>query len=411
LTSETITGDPRGASSNGALTYSIDPVGNRFSRTSTLAALGAQSFGYDANDELTTDSYDANGNTTTSGGHTYGYDFENRLVAKDSGAVTVVYDGDGNRVAKTAGGGTTKYLVDDLNPTGYLQVMDEVSGGAVQVRYTFGNMLVSQTRNPSTSPATSFYGYDAHGNIAFLTDATGTETDSYTYDAWGHLVGRTGSTFNTRLFVGEELDLDLGLINLRNRYYNEEQGRFLTVDTFDGGRSRSPLSLNRYLYASADPSNKKDPQGLLAGAEYALGLTTAQTLAVVVTLGVGASVGVPSDVAVGEKNSCEFQEVADEFAAQAREPVVSINPKCPLYQCFCHAEVYDTLDFLNKQPSATPPTRVNADDFGRSRSAAGTRCTNDLEDQIKWHPANVGEYDQRLLLGGVTIDKCPLVSP
>ncbi len=155
LTSEAITSDPSGPAGNGALSYSIDPVGNRTTRTSTLAALGAQSFGYDANDELTTDSYDANGNTTTSGGHTYGYDFENRLVSKDGGTVTLVFDGDGNRVAKTAGGVSTKYLVDELNPTGYLQVMDEASGGTVQVRYTFGNMLVSQTRTPSTSPATS----------------------------------------------------------------------------------------------------------------------------------------------------------------------------------------------------------------------------------------------------------------
>ncbi len=163
--------------------------------------------GYDANDELATDGYDANGNTTSSGGHTYGYDFENRLASKDSGAVTVVYDGDGNRVAKTAGGVTTQYLVDELNPTGYLQVMDEVSGGAVQVRYTFGDMLVSQTRTPSTSPTTSFYGYDAHGNIGFLTDTTGAETDTYVYDAFGNLVGSTGSTSNTRLFAGEELEL------------------------------------------------------------------------------------------------------------------------------------------------------------------------------------------------------------
>ena len=109
----------------------------------------------------------------SSGGHTYAYDFENRLVSKDGGAVTVTYDCDGNRVAKTVGGVTTRYLVDDLNPTGYLQVLEEVVGGAVQTRYTYGTSLVSQTRNVSTTPATSYYGYDAHGNITFLTDASG----------------------------------------------------------------------------------------------------------------------------------------------------------------------------------------------------------------------------------------------
>ena len=260
LTGETITGDLSGATGDGALTYSIDPVGNRLTRTSTLAALGAQSFGYDVNDELTTDSYDANGNTTSSGGHTYGYDFENRLVTKDSGAVTVVYDGDGNRVAKTVGGVTTKYLVDDLNPTGYLQVMDEVSGGAVQVRYSFGNMIVSQTRTPNTSPATSFYGYDAHRNVAFLTDSSGNVTDTYTYDAWGNLVEQTGATPNTRLYEGQEFDPDLGLINLRARQYNLGTGRFLTLDPLMG-RLTKPTSLNRYLSADADPVNLWDPNG------------------------------------------------------------------------------------------------------------------------------------------------------
>src|SRR6185437_9600402 len=212
------------------------------------------------NDELTSDGYDLNGNTTSSDGHTYGYDFENRLVSKDGGAVTLVYDGDGNRAAKTAGGVTTQYVVDELNPTGYLQVMNEVSGGEVQVRYTYGNMLVSQTRNPSASPATSFYGYDAHGNIAFLTDATGAETDTYQYDAWGNLIRRTGSTSNTRLFAGEELDPDLGLINLRAREYDAGAGRFLTSDPYIGNFA-VPLSFNRYLFTTEDPVNRLDPSG------------------------------------------------------------------------------------------------------------------------------------------------------
>jgi YD repeat-containing protein len=66
-------------------------------------------YSYDPNDQLGSDSYDLNGNTTAADGHTFGYDFENRLKVKDSGAVTVVYDGDGNRVAKTVGGVTTRY--------------------------------------------------------------------------------------------------------------------------------------------------------------------------------------------------------------------------------------------------------------------------------------------------------------
>ncbi len=269
LTSETITGDPSGEIGNGALTYSIDPFGNRLSRASTLAALTPQSFGYDANDELTSDIHDQNGNTTASGGHTYGYDFENRLVSRDGGSVTILYDGDGNRVTKAVGAVTTKYLVDELNPTGYLQVMDEVSGGSVQVRYTFGNMLVSQTRDPSTTSATSFYGYDAHRSIAFLTDATGAVTDTYTYDAWGILVAQTGATANSRLYAGEEFDSDLGLINMRARQYKASTARFVSADSLFGNRDL-PLSLNRYLYANGDPIDGLDPSGHLDAEENAV---------------------------------------------------------------------------------------------------------------------------------------------
>lgn len=43
--------------------------------------------------------------------------------------VAMVYDGDGNQVSETVGSTTTKYLVDDLNPTGYAQVLDELVEG------------------------------------------------------------------------------------------------------------------------------------------------------------------------------------------------------------------------------------------------------------------------------------------
>jgi RHS repeat-associated protein len=256
LISETVAGDPRGPAGNGALTYVLDATGNRLSRTSTLAALGSQAFDCNANDELGSDAYDANGNTASSDGRTYAYDFENRLVSVNGGEVTVVYDGDGNRVAKTAGGTTTAYLVDDLNPTGYLQVLEELSGGTVLNRYTYGNAVVSQTRGA----VTSFYGYDAQGNITFLTDGTGTITDTYAYDGWGNLIAATGSTNNTRLFEGQELDPELGLINLRARQYKSSTGRFLSQDPLMGELLK-PTSLNRYLYSDADPTNLWDPTG------------------------------------------------------------------------------------------------------------------------------------------------------
>jgi hypothetical protein len=133
-TSEDITGDI--LPGNGAVTYALNPVGNRTSRSSTLMSLPSATYSYDVNDRLTTDGYDANGNTVTRDGATYTYDCAGRLKSKNGSEVTVVYDGDGARVAKTAGGVTTQYLVDDLNPSGYAQVLEEVVGGVVQRVYT-----------------------------------------------------------------------------------------------------------------------------------------------------------------------------------------------------------------------------------------------------------------------------------
>ncbi len=180
----------------------------------------------------------------------------------------IVYDCDGNRVAKTVGGVTTKYLVDDLNPTGYLQVLEEVVGGAVQTRYTYGTSIVSQTRNVSSTPATSYYGYDAHGNVTFLTDASGSRDGLPTTTMRGGFWSRSsGSTPNTRFYVGEELDPDLGLINLRARQYRPETGRFLTIDPLSC-RPPADHKAHRYLYGGADPANLLDPSGLTPTGEY-----------------------------------------------------------------------------------------------------------------------------------------------
>jgi len=107
LQSEAITGDPAG--NNGAENYTYDAVGNRKTLTSTIPSLpGSMTYSY-ANDRLSIDTYDNDGNTTASAGVTNTYDFENRMLTR--GAVSMVYDGDGNRVSETAGGVTTSCLV------------------------------------------------------------------------------------------------------------------------------------------------------------------------------------------------------------------------------------------------------------------------------------------------------------
>jgi YD repeat-containing protein len=204
-------------------------VTNRLSRTSTIAAVPSTSSAVDANDRLTSDSYDANGNTITSNSNGYVYDFENRLLKLNAGTpqeVRFVYDGDGNRVAKTVSGLTTKFLVDANNPTGYAHVVEEITSGAVRRVYVYGHSLISQQQIITTNWVASFYGYDGHDSVRYLTDASGGVTDTYTYDAFGVLIHQTGTTPNNYLYAGEQFDSTLGLYYNRARYLNTSTGRF-----------------------------------------------------------------------------------------------------------------------------------------------------------------------------------------
>jgi RHS Repeat len=137
--------------------------------------------------------YDANGNTVNSGGIGDVYDFENRLVQQ--GGATMVYDGNGNRVQKTVAGVTTKFLISDINPTGYPQVVYEAFSGRTGNReefhlYVYGLDRISQNRvafiNSQNINQTNYYVYDGHGSVRALTDPNGNVTDTYDYDAFGN---------------------------------------------------------------------------------------------------------------------------------------------------------------------------------------------------------------------------------
>ncbi len=274
LTNETVALDP--ASINGAVNYTYDAVGNRKQMASTLPGVVAGLWNYDANDRFTAgDTYDANGNTTSSGGITAAYDFENRLIQK--GGVTIVYDGDGNRVAKTVAGVTTRYLVDVKNPTGYAQVIaEEFSNGLNQGAYVYGLDRISKAFYSTQFAGPQgfrYYLYDGHGSVRALADTSGNVTDTYDYDAFGNLIHSTFTSVpplgnsvspspNNYLYSGEQFDPDLNLYYNRARYLNVSTGRFWTMDAFEGVGT-DPFSLHRYLYASDEPVGGVDPGGNL----------------------------------------------------------------------------------------------------------------------------------------------------
>jgi RHS repeat-associated protein len=281
LLTETITDATNG---NRSGSYVYDPIGNRLSKTDSVA--GVTTYVYDNNDRLLTETngtkttiytYDLNGNTLTHGDGTTlttnTWDVENRLIQSVTDGSTTIYqyDPNGVRVSSKTDGVETRYLVDRNRPHASVVMEYDLNGNAI-VDYTYGIGLISQHRGS----ATSFYHADGLGSTRLLTDSSGSVTDTYVYDAYGTLLSSSGVTTNSYLYTGEQYDKNLGEYYLRARYYSPSEGRFTGRDPFDGMLSE-PLSLNKYAYVHGNPINSTDPTGMLIE-EQIVGLDIGATL-------------------------------------------------------------------------------------------------------------------------------------
>jgi len=248
--------------------YTYDKVGNRLSCSN---AGKVTSYTYDDNNRLISDGtftyeYDKNGSNIARKSSTaeikYSYNYSNKLVKVvskiDSKTTTIEYkyDADGILKEKSVDGVKTTYLVD--KNTRYAQIIEEYdASGALTVRYTFGDDLISQNRNG----VVSYYHYDGLGSTRLLTDKDGEVTDTYDYDAFGNITKRSGSTLNDYLFTGEKFDPNIGFYNLRARWYDPANGVFTSMDQHPGS-IYDPYTLHKYTYCGNDPINRIDPSGM-----------------------------------------------------------------------------------------------------------------------------------------------------
>ncbi len=265
LLTEAITDATNG---NYSASYTYDKVGNRTYETKD----GVQTqYTIDNNDRLsqqggTTYTYDNNGSTLTEtldgNSKTYSYNAKNQLTQTSIAGVDTVYEynADGIRIAQTTGIETTEYTVDTNRA--YAQVIKESVSNATTVDYTYGDDLLSQTRNGQSN----IYHYDGLGSTRALSDAAGVITDSYDYEAFGETLNATSTTINNYLYAGEQFDQNLGQYYLRARYYDQGVGRFTQQDTWMGNNS-DPVTLHKYLYGNADPVQFTDPSGMFGLSE------------------------------------------------------------------------------------------------------------------------------------------------
>jgi RHS repeat-associated protein len=105
-----------------------------------------------------------------------------------------------------------------------------------------------------------FYHFDALGSTVNLSKPDASLQARYQYDAWGNFRADSGSSFNAYTFTGHEKDRETDLYYFKARYYDPDNGRFLSQDSYLGD-AETPPSLHRYLYAYSNPMVYVDLDG------------------------------------------------------------------------------------------------------------------------------------------------------
>jgi RHS repeat-associated protein len=211
-------------------------------------------------------SYDTQGNVSQRGTQAFVFDLGNRL-ASATGKASYTYDGHGRRILTKQTDGTVKQSF--YSKAGQLLYSIQ-SGGpnavttAGTTKYLYlGSREVAEIKTLSTNAAitTQYVHTDGLGSPVAHTNTSGTLVDRSRYEPYGANAPYGGGVTPTGIgFAGHVNDVDTGLVQMQQRYYDPVAGRFLSLDpvltdTNTGG------GFNRYNYANNNPYRFVDPDG------------------------------------------------------------------------------------------------------------------------------------------------------
>ena len=283
---KTVTTDHKKDDKTKAVTYTYDNVGNRLKEDDGTTTT---SYTYNGLDQLKTSTkekgtaveevrqydYDANGNQTdvkntkTGENQTYVYDAENRLsqvsVTKDGNTAVIqqnIYNGEGQRIQKIDGDETINYYYQD----GVVAYTTDVNGeqNSQNLIGTDGNVLATERFQQN---ATQYYLYnkDIQESTSSLVKEDGSADATYQYTDFGETtIQGDDQAKNEVCYTGGIYDQSTGLYYLNARYYNPEDGRFMTEDSYRG-EIMNPETGHLYVYCANNPVNYVDPSGHLFG--------------------------------------------------------------------------------------------------------------------------------------------------
>jgi RHS repeat-associated protein len=248
--------------------YAYDRYGNRWSQTATAGSGPQPQFTFNAaNNQISGFTYDAAGNMTGDGTHTYTYDAEGNLTAVDAGATAkYTYNAFNQRVRIDTGGTSAEFR---FNPSG--QRASNWDGNSLVP--TRGQYYWGATPIAYYTGQTHFQHLDWLGTARLQTSYNGAVEGSYYSLPWGDGFNDTDGAAQFYSSNGAPADDAYHLAALDHdtesdtdhaqfRNYSPIQGRWLSPDPYNGSYDASnPQSFNRYAYVLNNPLSYTDPQG------------------------------------------------------------------------------------------------------------------------------------------------------
>ena len=262
-------GNATGCSSAFGLSWGYDAWGNRTDQNVTGGSCNSFHATVNSLNQLVGPpyQYDAAGNMTNDGNHTYFYDAENRLIQVggtlgtcSTTTVCYLYDALGHRAESNYGSTQLDFLHNldghvigdwENNPGGY-------TGWATGYVYLNGGLL-AQYQGSTTHFAHS----DHLGSTRSLTDVNQAVVQNLDYLPFGEL-NSSDSGINSHKFTSDERDSETGLDHTWFRQYSSSLARWMHPDPAGLGAvdPSNPQSWNRYAYVNNNPLNSLDPFGL-----------------------------------------------------------------------------------------------------------------------------------------------------
>jgi RHS repeat-associated protein len=215
--------------------------------------------------------YDAAGNVTNDGVHSYAYDAANRMVSVDSGSTAQYkYDHQNQRVTKIVGSSWTHYIweggkvIGEHDATTAYTTSPPYQEKSARLDYIYarGRMICNRQRTSSTAPWTTRYYLSDVWSTRLVLDDTGNVLGRQAHLPFGEEFVESG-TQEKHHFTSYEAESESAIDYAVNRQYSQSVGRFGSADPYQAsGYMVDPQSWNRYSYVENDPIHNVDPLGL-----------------------------------------------------------------------------------------------------------------------------------------------------